>query len=59
MEGTARPAASALAEYVRAHPEMDEPCCTDGIWHAWLPSERGGEEYHGRTEAELLAKLPR
>jgi len=56
MEGTTP--VSTLAEYARAHPEMDEPVCVDGIWHAWLPSENGGDEYHGRDEAELLARLP-
>lgn len=54
MEGTT---AASLAEYARAHPEADI-CQVEGTWHAWLPDGCGGEESHGRTEAELLAKLP-
>jgi hypothetical protein len=50
---------AALAAFVRAHPEMDEPCQVEGVWRAWLPvgDNGGGFEMHGRTEEELLAKL--
>jgi hypothetical protein len=51
MEGTASD------EYERAHPGVII-CQVEGIWRAWMPSDRGGDEYHGHTEAELLAKLP-
>lgn len=51
------PAAAALAEYERAHPEA-VICLVEGTWHAWLPSGCGGGEVHGRDEDELLAKLP-
>jgi hypothetical protein len=54
MEGTA---AAQLAAYEDAHPSA-VICKVEGIWHAWLPTESGGDEYHGRTEDELLAKLP-
>jgi hypothetical protein len=57
MEGTVRSAASRLAEFARARPEA-VICQVEGTWHAWLPSECGGDEYHARTEDELLAKLP-
>jgi hypothetical protein len=57
MEGTMRPSASRLAEYARARPEA-VICQVEGTWHAWLPSECGGDEFYGRDEAELLAKLP-
>ena len=57
MEGTVQPAAARLAEYARAHPAA-VICQVEGTWHAWLPSECGGEEFWGRDEAGLLAKLP-
>ena len=55
--GMDTPAAAALAEYGRAHPEA-VICLVEGTWHAWLPSEDSEAEAHGRDEAELLAKLP-
>ena len=60
MEGTVQAAASRLAEYARARPEA-VICQVEGTWHAWLPLWEGsasGDEFWGRDEAELLAKLP-
>lgn len=50
------PSASRLAEYARAHPGA-AICLVEGTWHAWLPDGCGGDEFHGRDEDELLAKL--
>ena len=56
--GMDTPAAAALAEYGRANPEA-VICLVEETWHAWLPAgDGGGDEFHGRDEAELLAKLP-
>lgn len=58
MEGTSRLPGSRLAEFARAHPEIECPPPVEGTWHAWIPAGGfAGTEIHARDEGELVAKL--